>query len=895
MQSVNTAPSRFFRTCCLFVSVFSFVVGLSAAEPTKSYSIPAGPAETTLKSFADQSGRSVIFSGEKVRGIQTNEVKGELTAEGALDRLLAGTKLSAVPEKSTGGFAVRREASVEIAEKNASSRPGDNRAAPESGLNREKVSKLNEEGVLVLEAFTVTGTNIRGAMPVGAPLRIYDSEEIRRRGVSTTEQLMRQLPENAATYDSSTSSSGYLATADAARTNNNVRGTQVNLHGVGAGATLVLMDGNRLAPAGSDGSMVDASVIPLSAVERVEILTEGASAIYGADAVAGVVNFVTKKDYSGVNTSVRYGDTTDGGGREVAASVTGGRSWGTGNALVTYEYYDLNPVLLTQRESLSLPSTFSETTILPSQLRHSLLGLFKHQISQAVELSGSGYFSDRKFRDSYSSSAVGNTTSNGAISNWGANIGGKYTMGKSWSVALAGAFSRTATDFYSRLDLGTVTSLAHGRIKSRVDTVDLRADGALIELPGGELRAAFGVHNRQEFYSSVSTVDTSTLLPFGDARDRTVNSAFGELFIPIIGVANRNKVVKRMQLSTAARYDSYSDDSASINPKFGTSVEVAGGLKLRASVARSFRAPPLSNKAFVPTILVGRNFPDPDSSTGSSNVIIDNSNANPSLHAERSRSVTAGFDITPALVKNFRISATWYQIEYTDRIARPPVQLTISRVLQQKATLAPFLNLAPTQSQILAYYNSPGFVSTTVPPTSIGAIFDNRLQNLARTTVEGFDLSASYSFAAFGGNVLADASLAKYNRNSLQAAETTAEVSAIDVVYRPTDIKLHGRVGWANQRLSVNVAINYVDDYSNTLVTPTQRIASWHTFDLNGSYRFGKDSANGKTTLGVFIANIGDRSPPRLAIPPNARLANYDAINASPRGRFISVQITREW
>src|SRR5690348_3418879 len=106
--------------CAVAASLFLVSAGFST-ESTKSYSIAPGQAADTLKVFAEQSGRSVMFSPEKVRGIETNEVKGDMTTDEAMDRLLSGTKLSAVPEKGTGGYAVRREATVEIAEKNGSS------------------------------------------------------------------------------------------------------------------------------------------------------------------------------------------------------------------------------------------------------------------------------------------------------------------------------------------------------------------------------------------------------------------------------------------------------------------------------------------------------------------------------------------------------------------------------------------------------------------------------------------------------------------------------------------------------------------------------------------------------------------------------------------------------
>src|SRR3546814_5055713 len=88
-----------------------------------------------------------------------------------------------------------------------------------------------------------------------------------------------------------------------------------NLRGIGPSATLTLLNGNRFAYSGTQ-SVIDISAIPTAAVERIEIVADGASAIYGADAVAGVVNILLRKDYEGVTTSARLGGSTDGGRSE---------------------------------------------------------------------------------------------------------------------------------------------------------------------------------------------------------------------------------------------------------------------------------------------------------------------------------------------------------------------------------------------------------------------------------------------------------------------------------------------------------------------------------------------------------------------------------------------------
>src|SRR5690606_3160167 len=131
----------------------------------------------------------------------------------------------------------------------------------------------------------------------------------------------------------------------------------------------VLIDGQRLAPSSNLGDFVDISLLPLNAVDRVQVLTDGASAIYGGDAVAGVVNFVLRDSFDGAESFAAYGNVTEGNSAEYRAGQTFGADWGSGHGIVTYDFY--------KRESLSvLDKDFSRPInrpidLLPRQVRHS--------------------------------------------------------------------------------------------------------------------------------------------------------------------------------------------------------------------------------------------------------------------------------------------------------------------------------------------------------------------------------------------------------------------------------------------------------------------------------------------------------------------------------------------
>lgn len=163
-----------------------------------------------------------------------------------------------------------------------------------------------------LEAFTVTGSNLRAGESAGAAnLRVLTSSEIEASGQTSLMNLLRKLPEIGA--------QGFAEN----RVNTSSPGTAaISLRGLGVNSTLVLLNGRRvtLAPLGQGGSaaglgteqFVDMNMIPVSAIARVEVLKDGASAIYGADAVAGVVNVILKKDFTGSTLTTSYGDFTGG-------------------------------------------------------------------------------------------------------------------------------------------------------------------------------------------------------------------------------------------------------------------------------------------------------------------------------------------------------------------------------------------------------------------------------------------------------------------------------------------------------------------------------------------------------------------------------------------------------
>ena len=199
----------------------------------------------------------------------------------------------------------------------------------------------------------VTGSNIKRIEAEGAlPVQIITRGDIEREGLQTASQVVERL--------SSNSSIGGL-NLQGSEGATNVGYASASLRGLGEQRTLVLLNGRRLANTAFSGEAVDINSIPLSAIERVEVLTDGASAIYGTDAIAGVINFILRRDFRGFEAYAYYGDSEEGGGKQQRYNVLAG--WGDlekdrFSAYATIDYYKQDNIRAAERR-------FSSTAYLP--------------------------------------------------------------------------------------------------------------------------------------------------------------------------------------------------------------------------------------------------------------------------------------------------------------------------------------------------------------------------------------------------------------------------------------------------------------------------------------------------------------------------------------------------
>ncbi len=172
-----------------------------------------------------------------------------------------------------------------------------------------------------VEKILITGSSIKRVETEGAlPVQVITRQEIERQGIVSAEQLIATLSSNGNGLDNLASNSDVVD--GQARGNNG--SSAANLRGQGSQATLILLNGRRVAAHGLNGGVVDLNSIPLAAVERVEVLKDGASAIYGTDAIGGVINFILRKDFNGVSAQAFFDKTEQGGADIFRVSIVGG-------------------------------------------------------------------------------------------------------------------------------------------------------------------------------------------------------------------------------------------------------------------------------------------------------------------------------------------------------------------------------------------------------------------------------------------------------------------------------------------------------------------------------------------------------------------------------------------
>lgn len=349
--------SSFAALAAILFSPFALAQDATSAWVDGTINVEAQPLAEALKDFSAQTGLQLAYVATLAENKTSNGVEDAKSPDDALDAILDNTGLEyqfVNDETIAIGEATKPRGNSDS--KNSKITPvlmARNRTtSQEAPRSQPQVTSSNEaEGEeQVLEQIIVTGSRIRGAQNA-SPVVTITRDEIDLAGYATVEEVVENLPQNfgaGATLDTNVDvlNQAHIVGGDV---QNFAGGTSVNLRGLGADSTLVLLNGRRMSPSGAASAFTNIGSIPISAIERIEVMTDGASAIYGSDAIGGVINFILRDSYEGAETRLRFGSDDGGDRSDVLFGQSFGTSWDRGNVLLTYEYYDAEPLAMADR------------------------------------------------------------------------------------------------------------------------------------------------------------------------------------------------------------------------------------------------------------------------------------------------------------------------------------------------------------------------------------------------------------------------------------------------------------------------------------------------------------------------------------------------------------------
>ena len=324
---------RPFRVLLLSLACSAALATQAQASAALPINIPAGELVTALDTLARQSGAQFVYRADQLQGLRTSGVQGATSAEEAVDRLLQGSPFMAQRDASGAMVIVRRQAPRPPVRQVSMAAQAPAAAAPAP-------APAPAPEVQELETIQVTGSRIPRAQIEGpAPVTVITAEQIQSAGLTSVPDVLRSLSQNSGSVQGQQNTTSAQSTPGA---------QAVDLRGLGPNHTLVLVNGRRIAdfplPLNGRSNFTDIGNIPLGMIDRIEVLTGSASAVYGSDAMAGVINFILKKSTDGTIIDYRYGDTSRGGGESHKLTLTAGIERDNFSGIVGVELQDKRPL-----------------------------------------------------------------------------------------------------------------------------------------------------------------------------------------------------------------------------------------------------------------------------------------------------------------------------------------------------------------------------------------------------------------------------------------------------------------------------------------------------------------------------------------------------------------------
>ncbi len=871
---------------------------------------------------------------------------------------------------------------------------GAHAAEPTSGANAEPLAEV-----------VVTGSRVRGEAPVGASVTTLGRSEIEAAPTVTVDRLLQELPQ---VFDLGISEN---SRGQPGGSGNIVYANSINLRGIGPNATLTLIDGHR---ATSNGRSVNPSILPTLGLERVEIVADGASAIYGSDAIAGVVNLIPRRSLDGGEGIARYGRSADGVFDEYQLGLAWGNVWDGGQLMLAYEHVFRSNLSGDDRDFFAnadqrarggndyrvtacSPGTIIAGTVtyaipaggvtpanasglvagtanrcnaihgqdlFPEQTYNSVNATFSQRINDWISVFADGFFSKRdyvrrpadftatvtvpntnpwfvqppgftgtSYRVAYSfAGELPNNVQTGYAQSWELTPGVRFKLPRDWQLEALVTYGRTHDEANTSAGLNTGALNAavasadpaaafdpFGLHRTSASTLALlgnqiffaptlgrfigyeaRVDGTLFGLPGGDMKLAAGYEGQQIRVDLGSARGAPTTPLVYRHYGRRVDSVYAELLVPLVGSANALPLVRRLDLTVAGRHDKYDDVGDTNNPKFGITWWPLEGLSVRGSYGTSFRAPLIAEIYGNSNNLFQQNYQNPAGGPP----IIGSALSGPNLDLapETATTWSVGVDWEP--LDALRLSLTRFDVNYENQVNGYLSDLTILTRAAQFAGTGIILQGDAARDRVLELL-AAGVLPVGAFPGGNAAnttvFVDGRNKNLGRSVTTGYDFQASYRLDTQDSGAWAFALSGTYF-TKFQTAITPAApmIDKLDTIFNPLSFKGRASVAWNRGAYGAQLAVNYVDSYRNTNVTPAQSVSAYSPVDLALSWNAGTSFPDHVLASGLLVSldvrNLFDEDPPYVNLAPNGNgSGGYDASVANPIGRQFALSLRKKW
>ena len=835
----------------------------AAAQPQANmhYDMQSQDLGAALRKVGRIAGVEVLFVPGDVLGITAPALQGDLTLRQALDRLLSKTGL--VASYAKGAVIIRGRS---------------------SGPQSDAADAAEPDTDIV-----VTGSRIRGAGSA-SPVIALTQAQMRDAGQSNLGDVVRSIPQsfgggqNPGVGSNVPSSSGV-----------NVGGaSSINLRGIGSDATLTLLNGHRLAYSASRQG-IDVSTIPLGAVERLEIVADGASALYGSDAVAGVANIILKPDYSGLETNARLGTSTDGGDFEQRYGVVTGARWDTGGVIASYEY--ANQTAIYGRDRSYASATSPALTLLPPLESHSAVVSLHQDIAAGLRFTLDTLYNHRKSSTSYASNTQGDLTLGGISNDFdSASFVVAPTLSLStgpWRLFATGSYGLDRTHYVVTSFInGVATASPENCYCNSAASAELGGDGNLLALPAGPLKLAFGAGYRLNAFSRFAGTGNAQNI----SRTQDSYYGYGEIALPLIAPFQSSPLGRRLDVSLAVRFEHYPGISDIATPKFGLIYAPTADLDVKGSWGKAFRAPTLFQQyqarsivLIAPAVFGGSGYP-----AGTAALYLQG--GNPSLRPERATTWSTTIDLHPRALPGLDLSVSYFNIDYRDRIVTPIAfigQSLSNPIYADRITQTPGATLV--NALIAGTSDVSNYTGGAYDPSKVAVLIDNSNVNAGRQSIDGVDIALRYRFAFDGGKRSLTALLnTSYLESSQQISSTQPVLPLAGRIFNPPHWRARGGASWDAGPWGATAYVNYTGGVQDARFTPAPDIAPVTTVDVSARYTTPHKGVLGTIDLALSVLNLFDAKPQTIKTTLLSDTP-YDSTNYSPVGRFVALRIAKKW